>query len=156
MKKINFVIIILFGIFFYSCNELKDLQYLNGYWEINSVLIEGNKVKNYPWHEMPDNGGWSYGTNLDYMKEISKHWLEKYDWRKTEKKINSFKNYKTKIDDIDIHFIHQKGSGANPKPLLLSHGWPGSILEFLDIIDKLTHPEKFGGKKEDSFDVVVP
>ena len=125
---------------------------------ISNKTIESirDKVKNYPWHEMPDNGGWSYGTNLDYMKEISKHWLEKYDWRKTEKKINSFKNYKTKIDDIDIHFIHQKGSGANPKPLLLSHGWPGSILEFLDIIDKLTHPEKFGGKKEDSFDVVVP
>jgi microsomal epoxide hydrolase len=105
---------------------------------------------------MPDDGGWSYGTNLDYMKEISKYWLDKFDWKKTEEKINKFQNFKANIDDIDIHFIQEKGSGSNPKPLLLSHGWPGSIIEFLDIIDKLAHPEKFGGNEEDAFDVVVP
>jgi len=115
-----------------------------------------SKVKNYPWHEMPDDGGWDYGTNLDYMKEFSNYWIKKYDWKKTEKKINKFKNFKTKINGIDIHFIHERGSGSNPKPLLLNHGWPGSIVEFLDIIDQLAHPEKFGGKEEDSFDVVVP
>ena len=115
-----------------------------------------SKVKNYPWHEMPDDGGWSYGTNLDYMKEISNYWVEKFDWRKTEKKINNFKNFKSKIEGIDIHFIHEKGSGSNPRPLLLSHGWPGSIIEFLNIIDQLAHPEKFGGKEEDAFDVIVP
>ena len=115
-----------------------------------------SKVKNYPWHEMPDDGGWSYGTNLDYMKEISNYWVDKFDWRKTEKKINNFKNFKSKIEGIDIHFIHEKGSGSNPRPLLLSHGWPGSIIEFLNIIDQLAHPEKFGGNVEDSFDVIVP
>ncbi len=115
-----------------------------------------SKVKNYPWHEMPDNGGWDYGTNLDYMKEFSDYWINKFDWKKTENKINKFKNYKTNIDNIEIHFIHEKGSGSNPKPLLLSHGWPGSIIEFLNIIDKLAHPEKYGGKEEDAFDVVVP
>ena len=114
-----------------------------------------SKVKNYPWHEMPDDGGWDYGTNLDYMKELSKYWVEKFNWRKTEEKINKFKNFKTNIDGIDIHFIHEKGSGKSPKPLLLSHGWPGSIVEFLYIIDQLAHPEKFGGKEEDAFDVVV-
>jgi microsomal epoxide hydrolase len=105
---------------------------------------------------MPDDGGWTYGTNLDYMKEISKYWIDKFDWRKTEEKINKFQNFKSSIDGIDIHFIHEKGSGTNPKPLLLSHGWPGSIVEFLHIIDQLAHPEKFGGKEEDAFDVVVP
>ena len=115
-----------------------------------------SKVKNYPWHEMPDDGGWEYGTNLEYMKEISKYWLENFDWRKTENEINKFKNFKSNINGIDIHFIHEKGSGTNPKPLLLSHGWPGSILEFLHIIDQLAHPERFGGKEEDAFDVVVP
>ncbi len=115
-----------------------------------------SKVKNYPWHEMPDDGGWDYGTNLDYMKEFSNYWIKKYDWKKTEKKINKFKNFKTKINGIDIHFIHERGSGSNPKPLLLNHGWPGSIIEFLDIIEQLAHPEKFGGKEEDAFDVVVP
>lgn len=115
-----------------------------------------SKVKNYSWHEMPDDGGWDYGTNLDYMKEFSKYWLENYNWRETEKKINRFKNFKCNIDNIDIHFIHEKGSGKNPRPLLLSHGWPGSIVEFLHIIEKLAHPEKFGGNEEDAFDVIVP
>ena len=126
--------------------------------EISDKYLQNiySKVKNYPWHEMPDDGGWNYGTNLEYMKEISKYWIENFDWRETEKKINKFENFKSKIDGIDIHFIHEKGSGANPKPLLLSHGWPGSIIEFLNIIEKLAHPEKFGGKEEDSFDVIVP
>ncbi len=126
--------------------------------EISDKYLQNiySKVKNYSWHEMPDDGGWNYGTNLEYMKEISKYWIEKFDWRKTEKEINKFKNFKSNIDGIDIHFIHEKGSGANPKPLLLSHGWPGSIIEFLNIIEKLAHPEKFGGKEEDAFDVIVP
>ena len=125
---------------------------------ISNKIIEdiNTKVSNYSWHEMPDDGGWTYGTNLDYMKEISKYWIDKFDWRKTEEKINKFQNFKSSIDGIDIHFIHEKGSGTNPKPLLLSHGWPGSIVEFLHIIDQLTHPEKFGGKEEDAFDGVVP
>ena len=126
--------------------------------EISDKILQNiySKVKNYPWHEMPDDGGWDYGTNIDYMKEISEYWINKFDWKKTENKINKFKNYKTNIDNIEIHFIHEKGSGSNPKPLLLSHGWPGSIIEFLNIIDKLAHPEKYGGKEEDAFDVVVP
>ena len=125
---------------------------------ISNKIIENinNKFSNYPWHEMPSNGGWDYGTNLDYMKEISKYWVKNFDWKKTEEKINKFNNFKTNIDNIDIHFIHEKGSGSNPKPLLLSHGWPGSIIEFLNIIDQLAHPEKYGGKEEDAFDVVVP
>ena len=125
---------------------------------ISNKIIEdiNTKVANFPWHEMPDDGGWNYGTNLDYMKEISNYWVNKFNWRKIEEKINKFQNFKTNIDGIDIHFIHEKGSGSNPKPLLLSHGWPGSILEFLHIIEQLAHPEKFGGKEEDAFDVVVP
>ena len=125
---------------------------------ISNKIIEdiNSKVVKYPWHEMPDDGGWNYGTNLDYMKEISKYWVDKFDWKKTEEKINKFKNFKANINDIDIHFIQEKGSGTKPKPLLLSHGWPGSIVEFLHIIDQLAHPEKFGGKEEDAFDVVVP
>ena len=114
------------------------------------------KVDNYPWHEMPNDGGWNYGTNLDYMKEISKYWINEFDWQKQEDKINKFENFKSNIDGIDIHFIHEKGSGTNPKTLLLSHGWPGSIIEFLHIIDQLAHPEKFDGKEEDAFNVVVP
>ena len=126
--------------------------------EISNEILQNinSKVKNYQWHEMPDDGGWDYGTNLDYMKEFAEYWSSKFDWKKTEEKINKFRNFKTNIDGIDIHFIHKKGSGSNPKPLLLNHGWPGSIVEFLDIIDELAHPENYGGNMQDGFDVIVP
>jgi pimeloyl-ACP methyl ester carboxylesterase len=122
----------------------------------NELHEINTKVKNYPWHEMSELSGWEYGTNLDYMKEISNYWVKDFNWRKQELEINKFSNFKTKVDNIDIHFIHEKGSGLNPKPLLLMHGWPGSIIEFLNIIEKLAHPENFGGKEEDAFDVIVP
>jgi len=123
----------------------------------DNILKEINvKVKNFPWHEMPVDGGWNYGTNLEYMKEFSEYWVNKFNWKKHEDKINKFSNFKTNVDGIDIHFIKEQGSGSNPKTLLLMHGWPGSVVEFLNIIEKLAHPEKFGGKKEDSFDVIVP
>ena len=119
--------------------------------KINEIY---NKVKKYPWHEMPNDGGWEYGTNLDYMKEISKYWVSKFDWRKHEREINKFPNFIAEVDNIDIHFIHEKGSGFKPMPLLISHGWPGTIVEFLHIIEKLAHPEHFDGKEEDAFDVI--
>jgi len=126
--------------------------------DISDQIIKDiyDKVKKYPWHEMPNDGGWEYGTNLDYMKEISKYWVSEFDWRKHEKEINKFPNFIAKVDDIDIHFIHEKGSGSKPMPLLISHGWPGTIVEFLHIIEKLAHPERFGGKEEDAFDVIAP
>ena len=114
------------------------------------------KVKNYPWHEMPNDGGWVYGSNLDYMKDISNYWVKDFNWKKHEAEINKFSNFTTVVDDIEMHFIHEKGSGSNPTPLLLMHGWPGSVVEFLHIIEKLAHPEKFGGNIEDAFDVAVP
>ena len=115
-----------------------------------------SKVKKYPWSNIEDMYGWEHGTNLKYLKEISKYWVTKFNWRKEEKKINKFSNYLTKVDGINIHFIKEKGSGSNPMPLLILHGWPGSIIEFLNIIEKLAHPERYGGKKEDSFDVIAP
>ena len=114
------------------------------------------RVKEYPWHEMPDDGGWSYGTNLNYMKDFCDYWINKFNWREQERKINKFHHYTSLVDDINIHFIHEKGSGNGPIPLLISHGWPGSIVEFLNIIDPLAHPEKHNGNIDDSFDVIAP
>ena len=114
------------------------------------------KVIAFPWHEMPDDGGWEYGTNLNYMKEFCDYWVNGFDWRKQETRLNQFTHFKSPIDGIDIHFIYEKGSGANPKPLILSHGWPGSIVEFVDFVDLLAHPENYGGSVDDAFDVVAP
>jgi microsomal epoxide hydrolase len=115
-----------------------------------------HRVAAYPWHEMPADGGWSYGTNLDYLKEFCQYWLEEFDWRKQEARINQFSHHLAEVDGIDLHFIHEKGSGPAPMPLLISHGWPGSVVEFLDIIEPLAHPQRFGGSVEDAFDVIAP
>ena len=114
------------------------------------------RVADYPWHEMPEDGGWAYGTNLDYLKEFCSYWVEKYDWRAHEERINGFDHFTTPVDGIDIHFIREEGSGPAPMPLILSHGWPGTIVEFLDFIEPLAHPERFGGDKSDAFTVIAP
>ena len=114
------------------------------------------KVEKYPWNKIENIEGWELGTNYNYLKKISKYWLTKFSWKNQEKKINNFSNYTSSINGLKIHFIREKGSGINPTPLLLMHGWPGSVVEFLEIIKKLAHPEKYGGKIEDAFDVIVP
>ena len=114
------------------------------------------KVSEYPWHEMPSDGGWQFGTNVDFMKDLCKYWVEQFDWKRQEDKINSFDNFTAEVDGIEVHFIYERGSGSKPKPLIISHGWPGSIIEFIEIIDPLAHPERYGGNAEDAFDVIVP
>jgi pimeloyl-ACP methyl ester carboxylesterase len=114
------------------------------------------RVAEYPWHEMPDDGGWAYGANLDYMKEFCAYWVDEFDWRKQEAQINCFSHYTAEVDGIDLHFIREKGSGPAPMPLIISHGWPGSVVEFLDIIEPLAHPERFGGSADDAFEVIAP
>jgi len=115
-----------------------------------------DRVAQYPWHEMPDDGGWTYGTNLEYMKELCAYWLEEFDWRKQEAAINRFSHYRAAVDGIDLHFVREKGSGPAPLPLIISHGWPGSVVEFLDIIEPLAHPGRFGASPDDAFDVIAP
>ena len=114
------------------------------------------KVKDYPWDSITDLDSWEHGTNKSYLKKLCKYWVSDFNWKKHEKLINRFSNFKTNVDDIDIHFIEEKGSGKNPKPLLLMHGWPGSIVEFLEIIKPLAHPEDFGGNIDDAFTVIAP
>jgi pimeloyl-ACP methyl ester carboxylesterase len=118
------------------------------------------KVRAYEWHEMPRGAGlegsWAYGANLDFMKALCAYWVDGYDWRKWEAALNAFPQFTAKVEDIDLHFYRENGSGPAPKPLILSHGWPGSVFEFLHIIDKLAHPEKHGGDAKDAFTVIVP
>ena len=114
------------------------------------------RVAGYRWHEMPDDGGWAYGANLDYMKELCAYWVEEFDWRAQEAILNRFPHFIAPVEGIDLHFIHERGSGAAPTPLVISHGWPGSVVEFLEVIEPLAHPERFGGDPDDAFDVVAP
>jgi pimeloyl-ACP methyl ester carboxylesterase len=98
----------------------------------------------------------SQGAQLANLRELVSYWGNKYDWRKAEAKLNAFPQYMTNIDGIDIHFIHVRSKHADAMPLIISHGWPGSIFEQLKIIHPLTDPTRFGGKAEDAFDVVIP
>ena len=86
-----------------------------------------SKIDSYPWSSIENMEGWTHGTNKKYLKELCDYWVSEFDWKKHENLINSFLNYKTKVDGIDIHFIKEQGSGENPKTLLLMHGWPGSF-----------------------------
>ncbi|MGC2492086.1 epoxide hydrolase family protein [Candidatus Binatus sp.] len=105
--------------------------------------------------EVPDTG-WEYGTNLAYLKELIEYWRTRYDWRAQQRQINRFAQFKVNVDGLGIHFIHEKGKGPNPKPLLLIHGWPGSIYEFMELIPMLTDPAAHGGDAKDSLTVVAP
>jgi microsomal epoxide hydrolase len=105
--------------------------------------------------EVPDTG-WEYGTNLAYLKELIGHWRTRYDWRTHERQLNRFGHFRAEVDGLKIHFIHEKGRGPNPKPLLIMHGWPGSVYEFDRIIPMLTDPDSHGGDGSDSFTVIAP
>ncbi len=98
----------------------------------------------------------SQGVRLAIMRKLAEHWATDYDWRKVEARLNSFPNFLTNIDGLDIHFIHVKSKHENALPIIITHGWPGSIVEQLKIIEPLTDPTAFGGTAEDAFDVIIP
>jgi len=99
---------------------------------------------------------WRLGTNLAYMRGLVEHWRDGFDWRKHEAELNAFDQFRVDLEGIDLHFIHQQGVGPDPFPLLLVHGWPGSVWEFHDLIPRLTDPGRFGGDPADAFTVVAP
>jgi epoxide hydrolase len=100
--------------------------------------------------------GWEYGLPLDYLRELVEYWRDKYDWRAQEARLNQLAHFRTRIDGQSIHFIHARSSRADAFPLLITHGWPGSVVEFLDAIPWLTEPQAHGGGAADAFHVVAP
>ena len=108
------------------------------------------------WPDEIPNTGWDYGSNLAYLKELVEHWRTKFDWRAQEAKLNAFSHFKSGVDGLDIHFIHEKGKGPNPIPLVITHGWPSCFFEMTKIIPLLADPASHGGDAADSFDVVAP
>ncbi len=105
--------------------------------------------------EIP-NSGWTYGTNLGYLRELVAYWRERYDWRAEEARLNRFRQFRARVGDLRIHFIHERGVGPKPLPLVITHGWPGSVAEFAKILGPLTDPARHGGDPADAFDVVAP
>ena len=93
---------------------------------------------------------------LATLQELARYWATDYDWRKVEARLNALPQFKTEIDGLDIHFIHVKSPHENALPLIITHGWPGSVIEMLEVVGPLTDPTAHGGSAEDAFDVVVP
>jgi pimeloyl-ACP methyl ester carboxylesterase len=102
-----------------------------------------------------EQSGWDYGSNLAYMKELVAYWRTTFNWREQERTLNQLPQFKTTIDGISLHFVHQRSSQPNATPLVMIHGWPGSFFEFTKVIGPLTEPAKFGGAAADAFHVVA-
>ncbi|HEX4356590.1 MAG TPA: epoxide hydrolase [Pseudonocardia sp.] len=104
----------------------------------------------------PADGGWALGPPADYLRELAGYWRDKYDWRAAEARINAFPQVTTEIDGARVHFLHVRSAEPTAVPLILTHGWPGSIVEYLDLIGPLTDPAAHGGDPADAFHVVLP
>ncbi len=98
----------------------------------------------------------SQGVQLETMEALARYWASEYDWRRCEARLNALPQFKTEIDGVDIHFIHVKSAHANALPLIMTHGWPGSVIELLEVVGPLTDPTAHGGRAEDAFDLVLP
>jgi pimeloyl-ACP methyl ester carboxylesterase len=108
------------------------------------------------WPDELEDAAWDYGSNLGYMKSLVEYWQSGYNWRKQEAALNRLPQYRASIDGFRVHFIHVRGKGPSPLPLVITHGWPGSFVEMVKIIPMLTDPTAHGGSAEDAFDIVVP
>ncbi len=108
------------------------------------------------WPTRETTADWSQGIPLGYVQELCEYWRHRYDWRRWEQKLNSFAPQKTVIDGLGIHFLHVRSPHADAIPMVMTHGWPGSVVEFHKVIEPLTNPTAFGGKAEDAFHVVCP
>jgi pimeloyl-ACP methyl ester carboxylesterase len=114
------------------------------------------RIANTRWPERETVNDPSQGVQLATMQKVASYWAKNYDWRKCEAKLKALPNFVTNIDGLDIQFIHVRSKNPNALPIIITHGWPGSIIEQLKIIDPLTNPTAHGGKAEDAFDVVIP
>jgi len=114
------------------------------------------RLERVRWPDEIAGEGWRYGTSLAYMKELVAYWRDRYDWRAQEARLNALPQFTLPMGDLDLHFIHAKGVGPSPLPLLVSHGWPGSVWEFHKLIPLLTDPGRHGGDPADAFTVVAP
>jgi hypothetical protein len=115
-----------------------------------------NRLRSTRYPERETVGDWTQGVPLDKAQTLIAYWRDRYDWRRFEARANTFPHFRTRIDGLGIHFIHARSSHTNAMPIVLSHGWPGSFVEFMEVIGPLTEPTRFGGNADDAFHVVIP
>jgi len=104
----------------------------------------------------PEGAGWSLGCDRDFLLKVRDYWLDGYDWQAAVDDLNRYPQFIAEIDGFPIHFIHVKGEGESRRPLLMTHGWPGSYYEFWDVVARLAYPSRHGGDAADAFDLVMP
>ena len=114
------------------------------------------RLRRTRWPEAETVDDWSQGVPLDYLRALCGYWAEGYDWRATERRLNAVPQFRTAIDGLGIHFLHARSPHPDALPLVITHGWPGSVIEFLKVIDPLTDPTTHGGDADDAFHVVCP
>ena len=123
----------------------------------DSVIADlAHRIDTTLWPDELDSAGWELGSNLAYMRSLAEYWRHGYDWRREETRLNQLPQFRIALDGIHIHFVHVRGKGPAPLPLIVTHGWPGSFVEMLKLIPLLTDPAAHGGRAEDAFDVIVP
>lgn len=115
-----------------------------------------SRLRNTRWPDAELVDDWSQGAPLNWIRDICHYWAEEYDWRSREASLNRFDQFMTEIDGLDVHFIHARSPHADAMPLLITHGWPGSVVEFHKVIEPLVDPTRFGGSAADAFHVVCP
>jgi epoxide hydrolase len=108
------------------------------------------------WPDAETVSDWSQGIPSAYVRELAEYWAKDYDMQRVADRLNAYPQFRATIGDLDIHFLHVRSPHRDARPLVLTHGWPGSVVEFLDVIGPLTEPERFGGSSEDAFHVVIP
>jgi len=114
------------------------------------------RIERTRWPDEVNDASWGYGVRSDYLRELTDYWRHGFDWRAAEVRLNALPQFLTSIDGLDMHFVHHRSLHPHATPLLITHGWPGSIVEFMDLIPRLTQPERFGGSAADAFHVVAP
>lgn len=126
-------------------------------WSAADVGAVLERVRGYPWPPAPEaDDGWGYGADATFLKDLCAYWLDGYDWRAAMADLNRWPQFTARIEDFDIHFVHVVGEAKGQRPLLLSHGWPGSHYEFWAAIEPLAYPSRHGGDPKDAFDLVIP
>jgi len=115
-----------------------------------------SRLRNTRWPEAELVEDWSQGAPLKWIKDVCRYWAEEYDWRGREARLNRFAQFTTEIDGLDIHFLHVRSPHPEAMPLVITHGWPGSVVEFHKVIEPLTDPTAHGGNAADAFHVVCP